>query len=182
MTVQTDLVPLKAIHHLEFWVGNAKQAEYYYRNAFGFSRVAYAGPETGVRDRASYVLQQGKIVFVLTTPLDPQSAMARHITAHGDGVRDIAFDVDDAESSFQATTSRGGGAGYEPREDTDEHGAVRRAGVCTYGETIHSFIDRSRYRGPFLPGYVEDRIQGPDAGLLRVDHIVGKVALGQTDN
>ena len=114
MSERQDELPLNGIHHVEFWVGNAKQAEYYYRNAFGFSRIAYAGPETGVRDRASYVLQQGKVRFVLTTPVSPEGPMAEHIRRHGDGVRDIAFSVDDAESSFQTATSRGGPGVEEP--------------------------------------------------------------------
>ncbi len=181
MTVITDSLPLKAIHHVEFWVGNAKQAEYFYRNAFGFSRVAYAGPETGLKDRASYVLQQGKIRFVFTTPLDPDSVMARHILEHGDGVKDIAFEVDDADHSFTVATDRGGPAADAPADLSDSSGVVRRSAVKTYGETVHSFLGKNGYHGPFLPGFVENHVEGPNVGLLTVDHIVGNVELGKMD-
>lgn len=182
MSTHHDELPLKAIHHLEFWVGNAKQAEHFYRTAFGFSRFAYAGPETGVRDRASYALRQGKIVFVLTTPLHPEGPMAAHVARHGDGVRDIALEVEDADAAHRGAVSRGAESAYDLREDTDAQGAVRRAGVKAYGDTVHSLIETNGYAGPFLPGYEDDPVPGKDAGLLKVDHIVGNVELGKMDH
>ena len=177
-----DELPLHGVHHVEFWVGNAKQAEFYYRRAFGFDRIAYAGPETGVRDRASYVLAQGKIRLVLTTPLGPDSPMAEHIRVHGDGVRDIALGVDDAETAWKAATDRGAVSAYEPEILKDDHGAMHRAGVRTYGETIHTLVSRNGYDGVFLPGYVEDHVAGSgSARLLQIDHIVGNVELGKMD-
>ncbi len=182
MTSGNDELPLKSIHHVEFLVGNAKQADYYYRNAFGFSRFAYAGPETGVRDRASYALRQGSIVFVLTTPIAPEGPMADHIRAHGDGVRDVAFEVDDAEASFAAAVKRGGIGAFEPTEDRDARGRVLRAGIGTYGDTIHSLIQRDAYDGPFLPGFEADDVPAEDVGLVAVDHMVGNVELGKMDH
>ena len=181
MPKHDDELPLKSIHHVEFWVGNAKQAEYYYRNAFGFSRFAYAGPETGVRDRASYALRQGKIVFVFTTPLQPEGPMVEHLKLHGDGVKDIAFEVEDVGQSFRASVARGGKADYKPRTDSDEHGSVERAGIATYGDTIHSLIQLNDYDGPFLPGYAADEVPSADVGLLAIDHMVGNVELGKMD-
>jgi 4-hydroxyphenylpyruvate dioxygenase len=177
-----DELPLKSIHHLEFWVGNAKQAEYYYRHAFGFSRFAYAGPETGVRDRASYALRQGQIVFVFTTPLGPEGVMAEHIRRHGDGVRDVAFEVDDAEASFARAVERGGIPADAPTEDRDAHGTVRRAGIRTYGDTVHTLVERGAYAGPFLPGFEADEVPAEDVGLVAVDHMVGNVELGKMDH
>jgi 4-hydroxyphenylpyruvate dioxygenase len=170
---------LRQIHHIEFWVGNAKQAAFYYREAFGFSQFAYAGLETGRRDACSYALEQGKARFVLTTPLTPDGPIAEHIRLHGDGVKDIAFQVDDADAAFEAAVSRGARPAVEPFEAGDQQGRVRRASVHTYGDTIHSFISSDDYRGPFLPGYEARRIPGRDAGILRVDHIVGNVELGR---
>jgi 4-hydroxyphenylpyruvate dioxygenase len=172
---------LKSIHHVEFWVGNARQAAYFYRNAFGFSETAYAGLETGLRDRASYVLTQGKVRFVLTTPLLPDSEASEHIKCHGDGVRDIAFHVDDADAAFAEALRRGAVPAIEPRELRDERGAIRHAAIHTYGDTLHSFISYDGYGGPFLPGFAERAVPGTDIGLLRVDHIVGNVGLGQMD-
>jgi len=170
---------LKKVHHVEFWVGNAKQAAYYYRNAFGFSQIAYAGLETGSRQSASYVLQQGKTNFVLTTPLVPDSPAAEHIRKHGDGVRDIALEVEDADFAFEEAVQRGAQPLIEPHDVTDANGAIRRAAVRTYGDTIHSLISYKGYAGPFLPGYVSSAIAGKDLGILRVDHIVGNVELGK---
>jgi len=172
---------LKQIHHVEFWVGNAKQAAYYYRRAFGFSQVAYAGLETGQRDRASYALAQGKTRLVLTTPLEQASEIGRHIECHGDGVRDIAFEVDDADRAFDLAVSRGAEPAMEPHAVQDEHGTVRRAAIRAYGDTIHSFISLGGYAGPFLPGFAAAPIQAEDAGILRVDHIVGNVELGRME-
>jgi 4-hydroxyphenylpyruvate dioxygenase len=172
---------LKQIHHVEFWVGNAKQAAYYYRRAFGFSQAAYAGLETGQRDRASYALVQGKARFVMTSPLAPGGEIGRHIECHGDGVRDIVFEVEDADRAFDLAVSRGAVPATEPHETGDQHGTVRRASIHTYGDTIHSFISLRDYVGPFLPGFVAASIPGEDAGVLRVDHMVGNVELGRME-
>ncbi|HXE79452.1 MAG TPA: 4-hydroxyphenylpyruvate dioxygenase [Vicinamibacterales bacterium] len=170
---------LRQIHHIEFWVGNAKQAAFFYRNAFGFSQAAYAGLETGKRDAASYVLQQGKVRFLFRTPLSPDGFMAEHIRLHGDGVRDIVFQVDDVDAAFEEAVKRGAEPAIEPYDEADEHGTVRRAAIHTYGDTIHSFLSDDDYRGPFLPGFTEAVVPGRDAGILRVDHIVGNVELGK---
>ena len=170
---------LKSIHHVELWVGNAKQAAFYYRDAFGFSQFAYAGLETGRRDTASYALQQGKARLVLTTPLGPDGTVSEHIRWHGDGVRDIAFHVDDADRAFAEAVARGATPAVSPEDLTDAHGTVRRASIATYGDTIHSFISYKDYRGPFLPGFAERAVPGRDAGLLRIDHMVGNVELGR---
>ena len=170
---------LRQIHHIEFWVGNAKQAAEYYRRSFGFSQFAYAGLETGQRTMASYALQQGTIRFVLSSPLTPQHDASAHLARHGDGVRDIAFLVDDAERAFEEAVRRGASPAIEPRDLTDKNGAVRHAAIHTYGDTIHSFISNNGYSGPFLPGFAEQRADGVDAGLLRVDHVVGNVELGK---
>ena len=172
-----DFLPLKGTDHAEFYVGNARQAAYFYRAAFGMSLVAYAGPETGRRDRASYVLQQGKVRFVLTTALRADSEIAAHVNLHGDGVRSIALWVDDARQAWHATTSRGARSVQEPTELSDEYGRVTVASIATYGDTIHTFVDRGHYNGPFLPGYramPHDPVARP-AGLLHIDHIVGNV-------
>ncbi len=177
-TSQTlDFLPLKGTDHVEFYVGNARQAAYFYRAAFGMTLVAYAGPETGRRDRASYVLQQGKVRFVLTTALRPDSDIAAHVSLHGDGVRAIALWVDDARQSWIETTSRGARSILEPAEISDEHGRATLASIAAYGDTIHTFVERGHYNGPFLPGYqpVEcDAIARP-VGLQHIDHIVGNV-------
>jgi 4-hydroxyphenylpyruvate dioxygenase len=170
---------LRSIHHVEFWVGNAKQAAYYYRQAFGFSQCAYAGLETGRRDAASYVLQQGKARIVLTTPYGPEDPRHDHIRLHGDGVRDICFHVEDADGAFHEAVARGAEAVSAPADQADAHGTIRHAAVATYGDTIHSFVSYRDYRGPFLPGYVEKALPGRDAGLLRIDHMVGNVELGR---
>ncbi|NML67560.1 4-hydroxyphenylpyruvate dioxygenase [Hymenobacter sp. RP-2-7] len=173
----TDFLPLLGTDHLEFYVGNAKQAAYYYQAAFGFELLAYLGPETGVRDRASYVLRQGKIRLVLTTALRSDSAIAEHVKQHGDGVKILALWVDDAFASYEKTVARGARPYQEPRVLTDEHGEVRTAGIYTYGETVHLFVERQNYRGVFLPGYVARQSSfnpGP-VGLQYVDHCVGNV-------
>jgi 4-hydroxyphenylpyruvate dioxygenase len=181
---QHDPLALLGIDHVELWVGNAKQAAHFYRTGFGFSPLAYAGPETGLRDRASWVLQQGTIRLVLTTALRPDSEIAAHVARHGDGVRDIALAVPDAPVAFWAAVERGARGVVEPTGDKDEHGIVRRAAIATYGDTIHSLVDRSGYTGPFLPGYVP-WASAPDplpaAGLEAVDHVVGNVELGRMD-
>jgi 4-hydroxyphenylpyruvate dioxygenase len=170
---------IKRIHHVEFWVGNARQAAFYYRNAFGFSQAAYRGQETGSRDIASYLLTQGKANVVVSTPLTASHPAAEHIRRHGDGVRDIALEVGDADLAFEQAMSRGAEAAEAPHDLKDEFGTVRRAAIRTYGDTIHSLISYRGYNGPFLPGYAEQRIAGDDAGILRIDHMVGNVELGQ---
>jgi 4-hydroxyphenylpyruvate dioxygenase len=176
-----DPLRLKSIHHVEFWVGNARQAAYYYRHAFGFSQFAYAGLETGRRDAASYALQQGKARIVLTTPYGPEDPINDHIRLHGDGVRDICFHVDDADAAFAEAVTRGAKPVRQPEDRADARGAIRQAAVATYGDTIHSFVSYKDYKGPFLPGYVERHARGRDAGLLRIDHMVGNVELGRMD-
>ncbi len=177
-----DFLPLAGIDHVEFWVGNARQASAYYRALWGFTPVAYAGLETGVRDRASYVLRQNDITFVVTAPLGPDGEIAEHVRLHGDGVHDIAFAVDDAAASFAETTGRGARPARTPLEiDGGEDGTLRRAAVFTYGEVLHSFVERRDYHGLFAPGY--RRIKKParaaiGMSLLEVDHCVGNVGLG----
>ena len=174
---RTDFLPLKGTDHVEFYVGNARQAAYFYRAAFGMKLVAYAGPETGRRDRASYVVQQGKIRFVLTTPLRSHHPIAQHVHRHGDGVRTIALWVDDARQAWHETTSRGAVSVDEPYMPSDENGTVVLASIRTYGDTIHTFVERSGYSGPFLPGYraVESDHVARPVGLLHIDHMVGNV-------
>jgi 4-hydroxyphenylpyruvate dioxygenase len=172
---------LKGLHHIEFLVGNARQAAYFYRNAFRFSLKAYAGLETGRRESASYVLQQGAARFVFSTPLNPEGAMSEHIRKHGDGVRDIAFEVEDADQSFELALSFGAQEALRPQILSDRHGKAHHAAVCTYGDTIHSFISYENYDGPFLPGYEPMTATAKDAGIRRVDHVVGNVELGKMD-
>jgi len=177
-----DFLPLNGTDYVEFYVGNARQAAYYYRSAFGMTLVAYSGPETGTHDRASYVVQQNKVRFVLTTPLETDHAIAEHIQRHGDGVRDIALWVDDAESAYRETTARGAKGVRQPEMLRDEHGEVRISAIAAYGDTIHSFIERRRYLGIFLPGYIA--VNGPDlvarpVGLNYIDHMVGNVGWGE---
>ena len=169
---------LKRVHHVEFWVGNAKQAAFYYRKAFGFSQVAYSGLETGNRQFASYVLGQGKVRFVVSSPFEPGHFASDHIRRHGDGVRDIALLVEDADFAFHEAVKRGAEPVTEPRDESDERGSIRRAAIKTYGDTIHSFISYKGYEGPFLPGYTEAQVAGEPTGIAAVDHIVGNVELG----
>ena len=177
-----DFLPLNGIDHVEFWVGNARQAAHYFRTMWGFSPVAYAGLETGVRDRASYVMRQNDITIVLTGALSPDGEIAEHVHRHGDGVKDIAFLVDDARASFVETTKRGARPAIEPIElDGGEDGTLRRSAVSTYGEVRHSFIERTDYHGVFAPGY--RKVKKPAAAatgmnLLEIDHCVGNVELG----
>ena len=172
---------LKRIHHVEFWVGNAHQAAYFYRKAFGFSQAGYAGLETGLRDRASYLLEQDRVRLVFTTPLEAGGEMGDHLRRHGDGVRDIAFEVDDVDAAFAEAVDRGARPALEPHDRGDEHGTVRWAAIHTYGDTVHSLIGKRDYRGPFLPGFEQRRIEEPGTGLVAVDHVVGNVELGQMD-
>jgi 4-hydroxyphenylpyruvate dioxygenase len=184
LSAQGDFLPLNGTDYVEFYVGNARQAAYFYRAAFGMSLVAYAGPETGVRDRASYVLQQGKVRFVLTTPIRANNPIADHIAHHGDAVKDIALWVDDAASAWHETTSRGAKSVREPFETRDDHGVVKMASIATYGNVIHTFVERKNYNGPFLPGYEKvghDRVARP-VGLQHIDHIVGNVGWNEMNN
>ena len=180
----TDILPLNGTDHIEFYVGNAKQAAHFYQTAFGFKLVAYAGPETGMRDRASYVVVQDKVRFVLTTPLDPDSEMAQHVHLHGDGVKVLALWVDDAEKSYRETVARGAKPAIAPKTLSDEHGEVKIAAIHTYGDTIHTFVERSNYSGPFMPGYVArtTELQVEPVGLRYVDHCVGNVELGKMND
>jgi 4-hydroxyphenylpyruvate dioxygenase len=172
-----DFLPLRGTDHVEFYVGNARQAAYFYRTAFGMSLVAYAGPETGQRDRASYVVQQGKIRFVLTTALRGGNAIAEHVNQHGDGIRVIALWVDDARRAWRETTSRGAVSVAQPYVLADEHGQVVLSSIRTYGDTIHTFVERGNYSGSFLPGFraIESDPVARPVGLLHVDHMVGNV-------
>ncbi len=175
-TVQ-DFLPLHGTDYIELYVGNAKQAAHYYKTAFGFQSLAYAGPETGVKDRASYVLIQNKMRLVLTTPLHSDSDIARHHFKHGDGVKVLALMVDDAYDAFEQTTKRGGKPYLEPVTLSDAQGEVRMSGIHTYGEVVHMFIERKNYKGVFMPGYREwkSTYNPSPVGLLYVDHCVGNV-------
>lgn len=174
-------MPLKGTDHIEFYVGNAKQAAHYYQTAFGFELVAYQGPETGVRDRVSYVVQQGKIRFVLTGAMHSISPIAAHVKKHGDGVKVLALWVDDSESAFYNAMSRGAKAVSEPQKHRDEFGEVVLASIQTYGETVHTFVERTNYKGAFMPTYqaVKSGTKTTPIGLKHVDHCVGNVELGE---
>ena len=177
---EKDFLPLNGTDYVEFYVGNARQASHFYRTAFGFRLVAYRGPETGTRDRASYVLVQDKIRLVLTTPLQPEGEIAEHVRKHGDGVRDIALWVDDAEAAWRETTRRGARGVREPETIRDASGEVRLSAIAIYGDTIHTFVERRAYRGAFLPGFEpcgEDPLARP-VGLRYIDHMVGNVGWG----
>jgi 4-hydroxyphenylpyruvate dioxygenase len=176
-TSGTDFLPLKGTDHVEFYVGNARQSAYFYRAAFGMKLVAYSGPETGHRDRASYVLQQGKVRFVLTTALRPDGEIAQHVHRHGDGVHAIALWVDDAQQAWRETTNRGARSIQEPTEYSDEHGRVVISSIAAYGDTIHTFVERTHYTGHFLPGYraMKHDVVARPVGLLHIDHMVGNV-------
>jgi 4-hydroxyphenylpyruvate dioxygenase len=173
---------LEGTDHVELWVGNARQAAYHYRQAFGFDVIAYAGPETGIRDRASYVLQQGKVRLVLTAPLQPEGEVADHLRLHGDGVRRIALRVEDATAAYEAATARGARSVSEPNRAEDEHGIVTSASIATFGDTIHTFVERDEYTGVFWPGYRADNRSGGGVGLRFIDHTVGNVETGKMDD
>jgi 4-hydroxyphenylpyruvate dioxygenase len=176
-----DFLPINGTDHIELYVGNAKQAAHFYQHAYGFELVAYAGPETGVRDRASYVLQQNKIRIVLTTSLQQDSEISAHVKKHGDGVKVLALWVDDATKSFQETTVRGAEPYQKPEVLKDEFGEVVVSSIRTYGETIHTFVERKNYKGPFLPGYKprKSTYKAEPIGLKYIDHCVGNVELGK---
>lgn len=175
-----DFLPINGTDYVELYVGNAKQAAHFYKTAFGFRSLAYAGLETGSRDRVSYVLVQDKIRLVLTTPLTAESPINDHLRRHGDGVKVIALWVDDARAAFEATTSRGAEVYFEPVAETDEHGEVVRAGIRTYGDTVHVFVERKNYKGVFMPDFQpwESEYEPGTTGLKYIDHMVGNVELG----
>ncbi|HEX9642979.1 MAG TPA: 4-hydroxyphenylpyruvate dioxygenase [Acidimicrobiia bacterium] len=179
----TGLMPLIGYDAIEFYVGNARQAAHYYRTTMGFDVVAYAGPETGVRDRASFVLEQGAIRFVVTAGLHPDSDVVRHQAFHGDGVKDVAFSVPDAEQALRVAVERGATVHHEPESLEDEHGKVVVSSIRTYGDTIHSFVDRTNYAGLYLPGYQPTRnwSRAEGTGLRAIDHVVCNVELGAMD-
>jgi 4-hydroxyphenylpyruvate dioxygenase len=181
MSDQDDFLPINGTDYVEFYVGNAKQAAHYYQTAFGFQPLAYAGLETGLKDRTSYVIRQDKITFVLTTSLVPDSPIADHCKLHGDGVKVVALWVDDARRSFEETTKRGAKAFLAPTVEKDKDGEVVTSGIHTYGETVHVFVERKNYHGVFLPGFVKwAPLYRPSAvGLRYVDHMVGNVGWGE---
>lgn len=178
---QEDFLPINGTDHIEFYCGNAKQSAYYYQSAWGYELVAYAGPETGVRDRASYVLQQNKIRLVLTSALHPDHEISKHHLQHGDGVKVLALWVDDARKSFEETVKRGAVPVIEPQVLKDQDGEVVVSAIQTYGETIHKFVERKNYRGVFMPGFQPRKSTVPvkPVGLQYIDHCVGNVELGQ---
>lgn len=176
-----DFLPLQGTDYVEFYVGNAKQAAHYYKTAFGFQSLAYAGPETGVKDKASYVIRQNKLTFVLTTPIKANNEIADHIYKHGDGVKVLALKVEDATSAWEETTKRGGKSYLEPTTLQDEKGEVVLSGIHTYGDTVHLFVERKNYTGVFMPGFREWKTDynPTGTGLLYVDHCVGNVGWNQ---
>ncbi len=175
-----DVFPINGTDFIEFYVGNAKQSAHYYQSAFGYRLAAYRGPETGVRDRASYLLEQGKVRLLLTTAIRPDHPIARHVDRHGDGVRDLALWVNDAREAYTAAVARGAVSVRPPEVLSDDQGEVVIAAIQTYGETIHSIVERKNYRGPFMPGFVpvNSRYEPSPVGLEYVDHCVGNVELG----
>ena len=178
-----DFLPLQGTDYVEFYVGNAKQVAHYYKSAFGFQSIAYSGPETGSKDKASYVLRQNKLTFVFTTALHPDHPIAQHVQLHGDGVKVLALRVDDAASAWNETTTRGGTSCMEPTTLADKWGEVVLSGIHTYGDTIHLFVERNNYKGPFMPGFKEWKTayNPPSTGLQYVDHCVGNVGWYQMD-
>lgn len=176
-----DFLPINGTDYVELYVGNAKQSAHFYKTAFGFQSVAYAGLETGMEDRVSYVLQQDKIRLVLTSPLKQDGEINAHINKHGDGVKVIALWVDDAKKAWEETTKRGAQSYFEPIVEEDQHGQVVKSGIHTYGETVHIFIERKEYNGVFLPGYQkwESDYNPSDVGLRYIDHMVGNVGWGE---
>jgi len=179
-----DFMPLDGWDHVELWVGNAKQAAYYYEHAFGFHATAYSGPETGVRDRASYVLEQGDVRLVLTSALRRDHEIGEHAHVHGDGVKDISLRVPDAREAYRQAVQRGARGVSEPRTVEDDYGKVVLSTIATYGDVVHTFVERDGYEGAYLPGYVvcESAVPGDGGvGFLTIDHIVGNVELGRMD-
>lgn len=179
ITEEGDFLRLKGIDHLHFWVGNAKHALYYWWKAFGFRPTAYSGLETGNRQFASYVLESGKIRFVVSAPYGPSHEMAAHHLLHGDGVKAIALVVEDVEAAHRETTARGAQSAWGPREESDDHGVLRTAAIRAYGEVLHVFVDRGDYNGAFAPGYRPLDHASESTGLAAIDHVVGNVQLGK---
>ena len=181
INAKTDFLPLMGTDYVEFYVGNAKQSAHFYKTAFGFQSLAYAGPETGLMDRVSYVIRQNKLTFVLTTALRQDHEIAAHVNKHGDGVKVLALMVEDATDAWEQTTKRGGKSYMKPKKLTDENGDVVMSGIHTYGETVHLFIERKNYEGVFMPGFrkMESVYNPPSTGLLYVDHCVGNVGWNQ---
>jgi len=179
--VEKDFLPLQGTDYVEFYVGNAKQAAHFYKTVFGFQSLAYSGPETGTKEKASYAIRQNKLTFVLTTPVRSGNAIADHVAKHGDGVKAIALKVEDATSAWEETTSRGGRSFLEPMTLTDGDGQLVMSGIHTYGDTVHLFIERENYQGVFMPGFRpwESAYNPPETGLLYVDHCVGNVGWNQ---
>jgi len=180
-SAETDFLPLQGTDYIEFYVGNAKQAAHFYKTVFGFQSLAYAGPETGTKDRVSYAIRQDKLTFLLTTPLRPDNPIANHVYKHGDGVKAIALKVEDATSAWKETTKRGGKSFMKPTTLSDDDGKVVMSGIHTYGDTVHLFIERNDYAGAFMPGFRKwESTYGPaETGLLYVDHCVGNVGWNQ---
>jgi len=178
---EKDFLPLQGTDYIEFYVGNAKQAAHFYKTVFGFQSLAYSGPETGTKEKASYVIRQNKLTFVLTTPLRSGNAIADHIAKHGDGVKAIALKVEDATSAWEETTRRGGKSFLEPMSLNDGDGQLVISGIHTYGDTVHLFIERENYHGVFMPGFrpLESTYNPAETGLLYVDHCVGNVGWNQ---
>jgi 4-hydroxyphenylpyruvate dioxygenase len=182
--VAEDFMPLLGWDHVELWVGNAKQAAYYYEHAFGFARSAYSGPETGVRDRASYVVEQGEVRLVLASALREDHEITRHCASHGDGVKAIALAVPDATEAYRQAVQRGARGVVEPHRREDDYGTIELSAIATYGDTVHTFVNRADYGGPFMPGFVStsgNGRAGGGVGLEAIDHIVGNVELGRMD-
>jgi 4-hydroxyphenylpyruvate dioxygenase len=182
MSEHEDFMPLMGIDHVEYYVGNARQAAYYYSKGFGFRATAYAGPETQVRDRASWVLEQGEARYVFTGAMQPESPIAHHVWTHGDGVKDIALRVPDATRAWEEATKRGAKSIVEPTILEDDHGKVAQASIKAYGDTSHTFVERENYSGPFLPGYREQEAfpdTAPPVGIRAIDHVVANVELGK---
>lgn len=182
-----DRVRLQGIDHLEWWVGNARSFAAFLMSGFGFEPVAHAGPETGRRDRVSYLLAQGDVRFMVTGALNPDSPVGEHVRRHGDGVRDIAFRVADVDAAYASALSRGATALRAPADDTDAtgNGTIRHAAIATYGDTVHTFLDRSRYSGPFAPQFEPTPLRapkGPAVGIERIDHVVANVERGTLDD
>ncbi len=175
MSEHASPLDVRGIDHIEIWAGNACQAAHYYRSAYGFEQIAYAGPETGLRDRASYLLAQGKIRLLLTAPMQPEGPIASFVHRHGDAVRDVVFEVGDAEKTFEEAIRRGAPGAEAPKLIQDESGGVVRASIRAYGDVVHTFLQRDDYRGPFLPGFEANRVAQEGTGLLRVDHVVANV-------
>jgi 4-hydroxyphenylpyruvate dioxygenase len=180
---EQDFMPIQNFDYLELYVGDARHAAYYFTHGWGFVPIAYAGLETGVRDRTSYVLEQGNIRLIVTSALGPEGSIAEHVRVHGDGVKDVAFRVESAERAYREATSRGAQSVKEPTEYHDDMGSVKLAAIATYGETIHTFVERQDYRGAFLPGFRATEATAPrrarPAGLAGIDHVVGNVELGK---